>query len=393
MRVPEADLVDLIRELVNVPSENPPGKEGEVAAVLHERLETSSVEFAVKSVDVRPCRPNVVARAGDPSDGSLLLTGHTDVVPADSASWRGHPYQLKQRDGRLVGRGTADMKGALAAKLVATEQYLRGGGPGEVVLAFVIGEEAGGIGTKALIERGIDVDAAVVGEPTDLDVCIAEKGVARYRISTSGRSAHSGRPDEGLNAIEGMRLVLDAVADLDEAVRRKTTRLLAPETVTVTEIEGGSAPNVVADEAIVTVDWRFHPDAGNDPTAFDERVREAVADALDGQPWNANVTRLSFGRTSETPADDLFVGTVERAVADIRGSATLAGLDAITDARYFRLDADIPTVVCGPASIAYDAHTVNESVAETDLIDAAKIYRRTLERFFEADSDVPADAE
>ena len=146
--VSSKELINLAGTLVGYKSVNPPGDEQRIADFLVDRLERSSAAFSVHRQSVRPGRSNVIARAGDPERGSLLLTGHMDVVPAASGSWRGDPFELHQHEDRLVGRGIADMKGALAAKLLAAEAFLDDADtPGEVILAFVVDEEVGGKGT------------------------------------------------------------------------------------------------------------------------------------------------------------------------------------------------------------------------------------------------------
>jgi len=276
------------------------------------------------------------------------------------------------------------MKGALAAKILAAEAYFEGGGSGEVVLAFVVGEENGGIGSEHLVESGIDADGAIVGEPTDMTVAVAEKGVARFTITTYGENAHSGSPQSGVDAVDGMRAVLDGIERLEADVSEQSHPHLEPETITVTEIEGGLAPNVVADEVSVTVDWRFLPTSGNDREFFERTVCERVAAAMADTPYEAEVEWFSFGRASETPGDHPLVETVRAAATDVRGAATLGGLNAITDARFLRLDADVPTVVYGPGSIEDDAHTVDESVDRGDLLDAATVYHQSIRAFFTA---------
>jgi len=378
------ELTALVRDLVEIPSENPPGNEGPVTEFLEGRLSASSVDFDVTVDPVEGDRANVIARAGDPDVGTLLLTGHMDVVPADPDDWSGDPYELREENGWLVGRGTSDMKGALAAKILAAEAYFEGGGSGEVVLAFVVGEENGGIGSEHLVESGIDADGAIVGEPTDMTVAVAEKGVARFTITTYGENAHSGSPQSGVDAVDGMRAVLDGIERLEADVSEQSHPHLEPETITVTEIEGGLAPNVVADEVSVTVDWRFLPTSGNDREFFERTVCERVAAAMADTPYEAEVEWFSFGRASETPGDHPLVETVRAAATDVRGAATLGGLNAITDARFLRLDADVPTVVYGPGSIEDDAHTVDESVDRGDLLDAATVYHQSIRAFFTA---------
>jgi succinyl-diaminopimelate desuccinylase len=383
--IDEETVIDLTRELVNRESENPPGNEAAVADYLVERLDDSPVDFDVDVREVEPDRPNVVARAGDPDGRTLLLTGHMDVVPANAADWSSPPYELTRRevDGedRLVGRGTSDMKGSLAAKLAAAEDYLPDG-DGEVVLAFVVGEEAGGLGTEVLVESGIEADGAIVGEPTDLQVGIAEKGVARYHVRTTGRSAHSGRPDQGVSAIDRMRVVLDHVDDLKEHIAEHHHDLLTDETATVTEIEGGLAPNIVPDAAQITLDWRTLPGRGLTTDPFDAELEDALDGLVhDGTPFEATYEHVSFGRASETDPDNPLVEATLAGAEAAGVESAPVGFNAITDARYFRHDADVPTVLFGPGTIEDDAHTVDESIRVEDLVATARTYRQTLAQF------------
>lgn len=374
------DVVSLTRELVARESENPPGNERACAAFLERRLESSPVPFDVAVTEVEPGRPNVVATAGDPAKGSVLLAGHLDVVPATAADWSGDPYELRRRAGRVVGRGAADMKGALAATVLAAERYYeRTDDPGEVTLAFVVDEEVHGAGMRALVDRGVDADAAIIGEPTELQVCPAQKGVARFVVTVRGESGHSGRPDDAVNAVEGLRRVLERLEALDDRRRAETSHpLLAPETVTVTEIEGGTAPNVVPDAATATVDWRFHP-GSTDREPFERLLREAVDNiVLEDEPVAVDVEPTVFARAAAIPADHDLV-TALRDAADSAGvAADAVGFDAATDARHLVHDAGIPTVLFGPGSIERDAHTVDESVRIADLERTVDVYDEAL---------------
>lgn len=375
-------LVDLTKTLVERPSENPPGDEEDVAAALTDRLAESPVDFDVDVTDALPGRPNVVARAGDPSRGSLLLTGHTDVVPADSEEWTVGPYSPSERDGRIVGRGAVDMKGALAAMLVAAETYLqRADDPGEVILAFVADEEHDGAGTRALVEDGLSVDSAVVGEPTGLDVCIAQKGAVRYRLSIEGESAHSGTPDEGVDAIRAATALLGAFESLDERLRAETkSELMKPETLTVTEIRGGSAPNVVAGEAQLGIDWRFHPGDAT-PDRFDGEIDRILADTDLPEGVSVDWERTVFARAGAVPDDVDLVETLVGAAGEAGVDCDIVGYEGGTDARFLIHDADVPTVLLGPGAQT-QAHTVDESLPVESLYEATLIYRRLLERTF-----------
>jgi acetylornithine deacetylase/succinyl-diaminopimelate desuccinylase family protein len=377
----ESEVVELAGELVERESENPPGNERAVAESLRDRLESSPVPIDVDFYEVEADRPNVVARAGDPENGTVLLTGHVDVVPANAADWSGDPYELRERGDRVVGRGISDMKGALAAKVLAAERYYADADrPGEVVLAFVVDEEANGAGTRALVERGLDADVAIIGEPSELQACVAQKGVVRYELTVRGESGHSGRPDDAVNAISGIRRVIERVEALDDRLREETEHPhLAPETVTVTEIAGGIAPNVVPDSVTATVDWRFLPGTTS-PDAFDRRIAETVEGAtLDGEQVDVGVERTVFARAAEIPADHDLVEAVTDAADRAGVSAEVVGFNAATDARFLVHDADIPTVLFGPGSIERDAHTVDESIRAADLAATVDTYRGALD--------------
>lgn len=372
-------VVDLTSKLVAHPSENPPGLEQGVAEWLATRLADSPVGFDIEIAEVLPDRPNVVAHAGNPDRGRVLLMGHLDVVPADEDTWTSDPYEPEVRNGRLYGRGSSDMKGAIAAMLVAAERYLdRADDPGEVVLAFVADEEHGGAGAQALVEADIDADGAIIGEPTDMNVCTAIKGVARYEATVNGESCHSGQPDEGVDAIQGLAELLDRVATLDDELEATSHEVLAHEDITVTEVSGGVAPNVVADRATATIDWRFLPGT-NEPGPFDERLRDTLNGlSVDNEVLDLN--RTVFARAGEIDPDHPLVRTILDAARDEGVSADLVGFNAATDARFLIHDADLPTVHFGPGSITKDAHTVDESVSVDELAMTAVVYGAALNR-------------
>jgi acetylornithine deacetylase/succinyl-diaminopimelate desuccinylase family protein len=381
--IDDEELIALTASFVDRASENPPGDEATVASFLVDRLESSPVSFEVDRYEVKPGRPNVVARAGNPDHGSVLLTGHTDVVPADPEKWSRDPYELHHDGEFLVGRGTADMKGALAAKIVAAESFLTVvDEPGEVVLGFVVDEEFRGRGTQAMLDRGVTADWAIVGEPTSLDVCVAEKGVARFDLTVTGRSAHSGRPDQGVNSIDGMRRLLERIERFHNELGETTDHpLLAPETITTTEIESVGSPNTVPNRTKATVDWRFLPGTDDNAESFIERFTDAISGAtLNGTPVNFTVEQSVFARAREIDADHELVDATVSAAAEAGCESDRVGFNAATDARFLAHDGGIPTVIFGPGSIENDAHTVDESIRVNELVRTAETYRYLLDR-------------
>lgn len=379
----EGKVVSLTRDLVAQQTVNPPGSEELVVEVLRDRLDESPIEFELDSYPVEPGRSNLIARSGDPSQGSLLLTGHMDTVPANAAEWTHNPFKLSREDDRIIGRGVADMKAALAAKVVAAETYLESTmDPGEVVLAFVMDEEQKGRGTESLVGHELDVDAAVLGEPTDMGVGVAQKGAVRYKLVVRGRNAHSGRPDQGVNATQKLWRVLERIERLDNDMRDKQHNLLKPgSSVTVTEVEAGLAMNVVPAEATITVDWRTVPGMPTDFEWYDQQIASAVDDLmLKGELIEVEIERWSQYLPVEV-MDHPIVETVAAAAREAGYGGEHVGFNAGTDARFLVHDADIPTVLFGPGDIENDAHTVEESIQVADLVGTVRTYERTLDYF------------
>jgi acetylornithine deacetylase ArgE len=384
--VNERSVIDEARRLVSVRTTTPPG-EGKLVEYFVDRFEESPIEFDVETQRIDPddpSRQNVIARAGSPARGTLLLTGHLDVVPAVESEWSVPPFELTRREDRLLGRGIADMKGALASMLLATEEYFAAtDDPGEVVLGFVADEETGGQGSQELVRRGIEADAAILGEPTSLTIGRANKGAARYDVAVRGESAHSGRPDQGTNAVSAVPRIIERLEALDDELQTYTHELLVPRsTVTVTQLSGGTAPNIVPGEATVTFDWRFLPGMSTEPEWYDEKVEAAIGDVtIDDEPADISIERWNFKPAAGIDADEPVVEALEAAIDRVGLEAKHTGFNAGTDAGYLIQDG-IPTVLFGPGSIEGEAHTVDESLAVEELVTAVDAYENAIEAFF-----------
>ena len=378
--VSSKELINLAGTLVGYKSVNPPGDEQCIADFLVDRLERSPAAFSVHRQSVRPGRSNVIARAGDPERGSLLLTGHMDVVPADSGLWRGDPFELHQHEDRLVGRGIADMKGALAAKLLAAEAFLDDADtPGEVILAFVVDEEVGGTGTVSLMSEALSPDAAIIGEPTRCQIGIAEYGAIGYTLTVCGESGHSGRPDKAVNAVDALQQMLRQLDGLATEVQPQPPDLFAVgPSLNVTEIAGGSAPNVIPGEATATLDWRLLP-TEHPPAVFDTALEAAIEAAPTHPAAEATWERTFFTAGAAVAEDAPIVTAVQQAAHQVGLDAAPTGIHAVTDARTLAA-AGVPTVLFGPGSIHGDAHTVNESIRIDALVDVAQTYQRVLNK-------------
>ncbi|MDG5760727.1 M20/M25/M40 family metallo-hydrolase [Natronococcus sp. A-GB1] len=353
-------VTDLTREFVEIPSH-----EDETAAgdLLEEWLRRETAAEVTRD-EVG----NVLARKGV-GEETLALVGHHDVVaPAESQVVAGgDEYVVEERDGRLYGRGTADMKGAVAAAAIA----FRDADPaGELVFASFVGEEVGGIGARHAIENGFAPDYAIVGEgstgysvPGVTDVAVAHKGRRGSTITARGERAHASEQEAGENAIYRASDAVDGVRNLEAPTVEVAGERLAG-SIVVTEIEGGTAMNVVPDRCELTVDERTVPGE----RAALERVEE-----LEGVEWtiDQDLPPMECG-------DEAFAEAVlEAADGAQSGSPQLVTKPHATDAGWLAR-AGTECVICGPSEPG-EAHTDTESVSIAVLERCVDLYRRSAE--------------
>ncbi len=364
------------RALIAAPSENPGGTEDEAADVAIGILTGLGADIQV--VRSEDGRPSVVARIGSGERPRLAWNGHLDTVPAgEPSTWSSAPFEGAVVDGRLVGRGACDMKGPIASALAAVAAVRRAGLSlaGTLDLHLVADEEHAGIhGTKVLREQGLlDQDAAIVGEPSEMEIALAERGGAWVRAVAHGKAAHGSQPDRGVNAILTMSRFL---LRLPEALPDRVHPLVGAPTVNVALVSGGSAPNVVPDRCEVEIDRRIVP-GEDDPeevlapfrTLVDELVAEHPATAIE-------VSLRDWTEAAETTGDSAIAAIARDSIAAETGAPpSFVGFTGITDARFYINDAHIPTVIVGPGSLSL-AHTANESIAVSEMVVAARTYAR-----------------
>lgn len=369
------------RALVAAPSENPGGTEDEAAAVAGEIL--SELDATVQVVRSDAGRPSLVATLGTADRPSLAWNGHLDVVPAGSPdTWTHPPFAGRVVDGRLVGRGAADMKGPIAAALGAGAAIRRAGVAlgGSLTFHLVADEElAGTHGTRVLWERGLlTQDAAIVGEPTELAVGLAERGGAWIRATAFGKAAHGSQPHRGINAITSMSRFL---LRLPEVLPDREHALVGRPTVNVALIEGGSAPNVVPDRCTVDIDRRLVPGEA-DPEDVIAPFRALAGRIVDEHPEvDLRFEIREWTDAAEAPADSDIAALAREAVeAETGRPARDVGFTGITDARFYINQARLPAVILGPGSLTV-AHTADEWVDVAQLGAAARIYARAFVGF------------
>ncbi|HEY3542713.1 MAG TPA: M20 family metallopeptidase [Gaiellaceae bacterium] len=368
-----AELVETAQALVRAPSENPPGDEKAVAAVVAQLLRNAGASD-VTTVVAEARRHSVIARWGAPRGRVLAWNGHLDVVPVGDREGCPHPpYDGVVSEGRLWGRGAADMKGPIACALQAVRMLDRAGlePRGEVAFSLVADEEAGGeSGAAYLLGQGLlpKADAGVCGEPTNLEVMTGARGRLWFDVTTFGRSAHASQPERGENAITAMLEIADALAEADP---RASPTLIA----------GGAGPNTIPDRCSLTIDRRFSADEGAE--AVRARIVGAVGKVRARSRMQVELVERACLDAAEISPDAEIVHVTCAAAESVTGRPTRTGrMRAATDAR-FLIAAGIPTVVFGPGDLA-EAHTPGESIAVAELVQGALAYAAVMCRFLEA---------
>jgi len=393
------ELVDLTRRLVSIPSHEDETAAGDAVESWLRGETTATV--------TRDDAGNVLARRG--GDGpTLALVGHHDVVPpADSQVVGGDPdaaeeYAVEERDGRLCGRGTADMKGALAAMLLAFRNADLGGSdaaevptdpyPGsdptpELVFASFVGEEVGGEGCRAALDDGFGPEYAVVGEgstgysaPGVTDVAVAHKGRRGSTVVARGAAVHASEPEAGENAVYRACNAVDALRGMEPPDAEVFGERVAG-TMAVTGIDGGSAWNVVPDRCEVTVDERTVPG---------ERLPLESLESVDGIGLRIDQDLPPMACDGETFADLVLAAARAASGDEDPGSPPeFVTKPHATDAGWLAA-AGTTCVVCGPAEPG-EAHTGSESVSVDVLERCYRLYRDSAERFATRSGDGEAD--
>ena len=385
-----ADAVDadevlaFARALIAAPSENPGGTEDAAAAVATDILK--EIGASPETIRSEEGRPSVVGSMGAVARPWLAWNGHLDVVPAgDLSNWSHGPWEGVVEDGRLIGRGAADMKGPIAAALAAATGIRRSGIELAGTLTFHLAadeEHMGMHGTKVLQDRGLlDQDACIVGEPSDLQIGLAERGGAWITAIAKGRAAHGSQPHLGVNAITSMaRLLLR----LPEALPDREHPLVGRPTVNAALITGGSAPNVVPDRCVVDIDRRIVPGETDRGEVLAPFERLAIDIRRERPEVEVDFELREWTDAAEAPANSSIAAVAREMVEGERGQrAADVGFTGITDARFYINDAKIPTIILGPGSLSV-AHTANEWVYVEELVTAARIYARIFVGFLGA---------
>lgn len=399
------ELIELASDLVRQPSVT--GNEDAAQQVLAERLHdwgldvdlwrigaevTSHRAFCDDGLPVT--RLDLVARWGEGAreeTAALILNGHMDVVPeGERERWSSDPYSGAVCDKTLYGRGSCDMKGGLAAAAIAVRAAMKLGltPRRSILLQSVVGEETGGLGTLAAILRGYRADAAVITEPTSLELCPVQAGALSFRLRVAGKAAHGAMRESGVSAVEKFLPVFEALSELESRRHRDFRHplysggtLAAP--LSVGKLSAGSWPSTVPEELVA--EGRFGIFPGEDCATARETFEASLRSATGDDPWlSEHPVEIEWFEgqfeSGETPLDAPILrelGDSHREMLD--GAPRTHGVSYGSDLRLFTRYARMPAVLYGPGDVRL-AHSANETVPLDELVRATEVLTALISR-------------
>ncbi|WP_236628083.1 ArgE/DapE family deacylase [Sporolactobacillus terrae] len=368
----------LLKKLLKINTTNPPGNEAEAAALIQKTFEAAGIPSEVIVYGEK--RHQLIAELKGAEPGkTLAFTGHMDVVPVGEIAWDHDPFGAEEVDGKIYGRGASDMKSGLAAMIAALIALKEEGTPFKGTLKFIatVGEETSSIGAEQLVKRGYadDLDAVLIGEPTDNEVSIAEKGALWLRLATYGKTGHGSTPSCGINANEHMIALLSKFQS-EFRFTFEPDDLLSEPTSSIDVIRGGNGTNVIADKCTVEIDMRTLPSQNHQ--AIIASI-QAIIDAVqkDIPQLKTTIEILNDMLPVKTAKDDPFVKQLVQVVEEVRGKTIEPyGFSGYTDGAFFsQVKKAFPIAVVGPG-YPPAAHQPNEYVARQPFFDSIQIYKK-----------------
>ncbi|MEQ8250492.1 MAG: acetylornithine deacetylase [Oceanibaculum nanhaiense] len=325
-------------------------------------------------------KANLYATIGPKDKGGIVLSGHTDVVPVEGQIWATDPFEVVQKDGLLYGRGTSDMKSFIAIALMLVPELVKMNLKTPIHFAFSFDEEVGCFGVKHLIRDIVEnfplPRAVIIGEPTEMKLVTAHKGVQAYRIEVTGVAGHSSLPQNGVNAVFAATDLIQSVKAMQEAAKqRPSAEAFEPpySSFNIGRIEGGTAGNIIPQNCNFAVEMRIVPE--DDGQAMEAELRAAVA-ALDAElkkqsPKAGATMRLFAAVPPLKPESD---GVAEALVRHLTGVNQTGVVAFATEGGLFQ-EAGISTVMCGPGSIV-QAHQPDEFIAVSQVEEGIAFMRK-----------------
>ncbi|MDK4679708.1 acetylornithine deacetylase [Kingella negevensis] len=318
------------------------------------------------------------------TQGGLVLSGHTDVVPVDGQDWATNPFELTEQNGKLYGRGASDMKGFIASVLALLPEWVVQERKKPIHLALSYDEEVGCIGAPLMIEewqkRGQKVDGCIVGEPTSMRVVVAHKGISVYQCKVHGKAAHSSLTPQGCNAIEYAARLICRIRDIADAFRAKGPfdglYDVPYTTMTTNLIQGGIAVNVVPEDCQFQYEFRNLPGvpAAEIQQEIEAYIHNELLPAMRKEYSEAAVELITRAFVPSLEASEQAAITL--LACALRRDNEIRKVSYATEAGLFER-AGVPTIVCGPGSIE-QAHKANEFIEIAQLDECQQFLRKLI---------------
>ena len=307
------------------------------------------------------------------NSGGIILSGHTDVVPASSNEWSSDPYIAQEKDNKVYGRGSCDMKGFIACTLVMAPLFAKQKLKKPIHFSYTYDEETSCLGAPVLLKelkkRNVNYSICIIGEPTDMKAIHAHKGYNEYKTYFTGLAGHASDPVHGVNAIEYAIRYANKLMELREELKKRKSKdsVFTPpySTLQIGKISGGLSTNVIADQCIV--DWEVRPITPEDGKFISQNIESYAKETLLPEMRKvypkANIKKetvgetIGFNKVEKSDAVDL--------VCNLTGDNSRGAISFGTEAGLFQ-ELGISTVVCGPGSIK-QAHTIDEYVTFDQL--------------------------
>jgi len=387
------EVVEWTRELVRIPSVyRPQTGEAEENAALWVKTRFEELGLETHWEVVEPGRPNVIGILKGPEGGKcLMFEGHTDVVTeGDASAWKHPPFEAQVENGRIYGRGANDMKGGLVAAIAATKAILKSGVKlgGSILIGALVDEEGRMKGVKHFVQQGWArrVNAAIICEPEDNRLCIAQKGVMWVKVMVTGKMAHGAMPLTGVNPIYRAAALLRELGDLeaDEIRRHGKHEFLGQPSITPTiiqsPVQGEPQNNVMPAQCAMTLDIRLIP--GQSPEEIESKIR-AIFQRLKDQDaaFNADLEVIESRPPTATSRQEPIVVELHQVYRDLTGKEPVyGGVPGTTDGTILFGRAGVPIVTCGPGDTLIPHH-VDEYLDIDQLVEATKLYAVTAIRY------------
>lgn len=375
--IDEQEAVAFLRSLIAINSVNPPGEETKVAEAIRNHLASAGLDAQLDEVE--PGRSNLLASLPGASQVGgerrvLVFSGHLDTVPTGSVPWEHDPFGGERVGNKLYGRGTTDMKGGVAAMILAMEYLHRAGVKLEGTLRFAgtVGEEVDCLGAKAVASKGQidDATAIVISEPSANQPFVAHKGALWLEVITYGKTAHGSMPDQGVNAITAVARFIHKLHSYQFAYEHHP--ILGGPTMNIGVIQGGVKTNVVPDHCTMMLDIRTVP--GQEHTVIAEELRELLVQVCEPVGARCEIRVAHDLPAVTTSKEHPFIQLSLEAIKRRWGTELSAGgVNYYTDASIYGPHLGVPILIFGPGEPTL-AHQPDEWIEIDRYLDAIRYY-------------------